>query len=159
MGIAGALRAYCPISSYLLPGAAGVASPDAWLRAENAAGGEVLPWTLWDVGEQSMRFMQWRLSVDPADGVAAISAAQPTAEAVYRYEQDFAIAAAGGVATVSFAAAFFRSPSVQVTPVDSGGASLTAVISAQSTTGFTAKFYNSAGALTATTFNWTARGV
>lgn len=159
LGIAGALRAYCPISSYLLPGAAGIASPDAWLRAENAAAVEVLPWTLWDVGEQTMRFMQWRLSMSPADGVAGISAAQPAAEAAYRYDQDYNVAAPGGVATVVFGAPFFRAPSVQATPVDSGGAALTAVITAQTTTGFTAKFYNSAGALTATTFNWIARGV
>jgi hypothetical protein len=112
----------------------------------------------WTIGTNDLRFAKQAIELRSADGVAVAVAFTPTIDAAVRSDEAGTnVSVPSGGLTVTFGRRFFNVPNVQVTAV--GGAVQQGWAESVTTTGFTLKTANGAGAATAGNANWQATGV
>jgi hypothetical protein len=112
----------------------------------------------WTIGTNDLRFAKQAIELRAADGQAVAVAFTPTIDAAVRSDEAGTnVSVPSGGLTVTFGRRFFNVPNVQVTAV--GGAVQQGWAESVTTTGFTLKTANGAGAASAGNANWQATGV
>lgn len=150
------IRIYSTYTAGLGPGATGSADPalevDYRLNADSYDGFES-----WTVGTVTARFIKQRVSINTGTGAAYLQAFTPTIDAKERSESASAVTIGSGGTAITFAPRFSAIPVVSVQAT--GTSALIGIPSSITTTGFTAKVFNSSTGLeVGGTINWTATG-
>lgn len=117
-------------------------------------------WRTFYIGDYTARAFKFRMSVDRGpDKYTQVEISQlgVTVDVPDRIESNKNVSVGAGGLTITFANAFYDTPAVAVTPYNMATGDFT-VITANSSTGFTVQFKNSAGTGVARTMDWIAKG-
>ncbi|MEN6375557.1 MAG: hypothetical protein ABFD75_12385 [Smithella sp.] len=149
-------RVHGVITSVSSPIPIGIAAPQLYIKW-HLDGDSYNTYTKWSIGTITAKYVTMKFIIDTSVGIPVVTDFAPIADAEPQTESGANVTTSSSGTSITFATNFINTPVIQATAIGSAG--LTAVISAQSDTGFTVTVYNSSGTAVDGTINWTANGV
>lgn len=111
----------------------------------------------WTIGLIDARYLKYKATMTAANGVGYMSVFTPVADAEERTESGTVTVASGAGTAVTFGQVFHAVPKIAITPRSS--TALIGTYDGQTTAGFTAHLFTTAGVGTTGTADWQAVGV